>query len=120
MALLPDLHHMFVCLTQAEATNIVTMAAAEIHPEDFASGQQHETTAFMATDKLPPPTKGGKNDVTTEPADKDDAADKKRKAVEATDPTPDSTTNTTNPKRQAVEATAQTDTHRPQYQHEIR
>ncbi len=82
--MIPDLHHMFVGLTQAEATRIVTMATAEVHPIDFA-------TVFTATDTNHPSTMDGTNDVAAEsPAtvNKDEAADKKRKAVEATPPIP--------------------------------
>jgi hypothetical protein len=50
--LLPDLHHIFIGLTQVEATCIVTMVLAEIHPIDLATEQPHsETSVFMATDK---------------------------------------------------------------------
>jgi hypothetical protein len=35
--LIPDLHYIFVGLTQIEATRIVTMASGEIHPIDLAA-----------------------------------------------------------------------------------
>ena len=77
---------MFVGLTQSEVTRIVTMATAEIHPIDLAEEQQRsETTAFTATDTPHSPPEGGNNDVTSQhqgTVAKDDAADKKRKAVE--------------------------------------
>jgi hypothetical protein len=93
LSLLPDLHHMFVGLTQTKADRIVTMASAEIHPVDLAAAtQQAEPTVFTATDESHPPTKAGNNDVAVPShttSDKDDAADKKRKAVEAVSSTPD-------------------------------
>ena len=83
---------MFVGLTQTEATRIVTMASAEIHPIDIAAAQQQsEATVFAATDTPHPSAPGGDNDVADQPpttVNKDDAADKKRKAVEATPSTP--------------------------------
>jgi hypothetical protein len=60
LSLLPDLHHMFVDLTQARADRIVMMASAEIHPEAM---HQARATAFTATDKSHPPTKVGNNGV---------------------------------------------------------
>jgi hypothetical protein len=94
LSLLPDLHHMFVGLTQTKADRIVvTMASAEIHPVDLAAAaQKAKPTVFTATDESHPPTKAGNNDVaipshTT--SDKDDAAGKKRKAIEAVPSTPD-------------------------------
>ncbi len=84
---------MFVGLTQTEATRIVTMATAEVHPIDFETKQQQsEATVFTVTDKPHSSTEGGNNDVTTnqhqETVNKDEASDKKRKAIEATSPTP--------------------------------
>jgi hypothetical protein len=85
LSLLPDLHHMFVGLTQTKADRIVTMASAEIHPVDLVTAtQQAKPTVFTATDESHPPTKAGNNDVaipshTT--SDKDDAADKKVKLL---------------------------------------
>jgi hypothetical protein len=90
--MIPDLHHMFVGLTQTEATHIVTMATAEIHPIDFEAAQQHsEATVFSATDEPRPSPEGGNNDVVSqhqETVNKDDVSDKKRKAVEAIPPNP--------------------------------
>jgi hypothetical protein len=40
LSLLPDLHHMFVGLTQTKADRIVMMASAEIHPVDLAAVAQ--------------------------------------------------------------------------------
>ena len=64
------------------------MASGEIHPTDLAAEQPtSETNAFTATDKSYLPTKGEDIDVAVEPqptVNKDDAADKKRKAVDAT------------------------------------
>ena len=84
---------MFVGLTQTEATRIVTMATAEVHPIDFETKQQQsEATVFTVTEKPHSSTEGGNNDVTTnqhqETVNKDEASDKKRKAIEATSPTP--------------------------------
>jgi uncharacterized membrane protein len=93
LSLLPDFHHMFVGLTQTKADGIVTMASAEIHPVDLAAAaQQAEPTVFTATDESHPLTKAGNNDVAAPShttSDKDDAADKKRKAIEAVPSTPD-------------------------------
>jgi hypothetical protein len=90
--LIPDFHHMFVGLTQTEATHIVTMATAEIHPIDFEAGQQQpEATVFSATDETRPSSDGGNNDVVSQhqgTVNKDHVSDKKRKAVEAIPPTP--------------------------------
>jgi hypothetical protein len=68
------------------------MASAEIHPVDLAAAQQAEPTGFTATDESHPPTKAGNNDVAVPlhtTSDKDDAADKKRKTIEAVSSTPD-------------------------------
>jgi hypothetical protein len=99
LSLLPDLHHMFVGLTQTKADRIVTMASADIHPVDLAAAaQQAEPTVFTATDESHPPTKAGNNDVAVPShttSDKDNAADKKRKAIEAVSSTPDGQRHTT-------------------------
>jgi hypothetical protein len=66
--LLPDLHHIFVGLTQVEATHIVTMAPGEIQPINLATEQpSSETSVFKATDKPHLSMKGGNNDVATNP-----------------------------------------------------
>ncbi len=65
--LIPDFHHMFVGLTQTEATHIVTMATAEIHPIDFeAAQQQPEATVFSATDEPRPSPDWANNDVVSQ------------------------------------------------------
>jgi hypothetical protein len=88
--MIPDLHRMFVGLTQTEATRIVTMATAEIHPIDFAAEQQRqEATIFTATNKPHSSPEGENNDDANqhqETVNKDDSSDKKRKAVKATPP----------------------------------
>jgi hypothetical protein len=94
LSLLPDLHHMFVGLTQTKADRLVTMASAEIYPVDLAAATQQAepTVCFTATDESHPPPKAGNNDVAVPShttSDKDDAADKKRKAIEAVSSTPD-------------------------------
>jgi hypothetical protein len=93
LSLPPDLHHMFVGLTQTKADRIVTMASVEIHPVDLAAAaQQAKPTVFTATDESHPPTKAGNNDVAVPlhtTSDKDDAANKKREAIEAVSSTPD-------------------------------
>jgi hypothetical protein len=84
---------MFIGLTQTKADRIVKMASAEIHPVDLAAAtQQAEPTVFTATDESHPPTKAGNNDVSVPShttSDKDGAAGKKRKAIEAVSSTPD-------------------------------
>jgi hypothetical protein len=84
---------MFVGLTQSKADRIVTMASAEIHPVDLAAArQQAKPTVFTATNESHPLTKkAGNNDVAVPlhtTSDKDDAANKKRKAIEAVSSTP--------------------------------
>ena len=62
--LLPDLHHIFVGLTQVEATRIVTMASGEIQRIDLATEPPHSTTSvFTATDEPHSSSKEGNNDV---------------------------------------------------------
>jgi hypothetical protein len=65
LSLLPDLHHMFVGLTQTKADRIVMMASAEIYPVDLAAATQQAepTVCFTATDESHPPPKAGNNDV---------------------------------------------------------
>jgi hypothetical protein len=84
---------MFVGLTQSKTDHIVTMVSAEIYPVDLAAATQHaRATVFTATGESHPPTKAGNNGVAVPfhtTRDKDDAADKKRKAIEDVPLTPD-------------------------------
>jgi hypothetical protein len=88
--LFPDLHHIFVCLTQIEMTCIVNMASVEIHRINLATEQPtSKTTAFTASSKPHLSMKAGNNDVwPQETVHKDDDANKKRRAVEAAPPKP--------------------------------
>jgi hypothetical protein len=57
LSLFPNVHHVFVGLTQHKATHIVMMAAAETHGIYVATAQQQsKTTAFLATDIPHSPT----------------------------------------------------------------
>jgi hypothetical protein len=89
--MIPDLHHMFLGLTRTKSTRIVTMATAEVHPIAFETKQQQsKATFFTVTDEPHSSPKGGNNDVTNQyqgTVNKDEASDKKRKAIKATSPT---------------------------------
>ena len=92
LRLIPDMHHMFIGLTQVEATRIVMMATSKAPPTDPAAAQRHsDTTGPVTPDNSQPTTRTGNNDGATntkERMNKDEDGDKKRKATESVDAAP--------------------------------
>ena len=92
LRLIPDMHHMFIGLTQVEGTRIVMMATSKAPPTDPAAAQRHsDTTGPVTPDNSQPTTRTGNNDGATntkERMNKDEDGDKKRKATESVDAAP--------------------------------
>jgi hypothetical protein len=83
-------HHSIICNYTSGNPHVIWSPARDSNPE--SSDSQAEPTVFTATYESHPPTKAGNNDVAVPShttSDKDDAADKKRKAIEAVSSTPD-------------------------------